>query len=107
MRDMLPLRRETAFNSGEMSKTWSERWADHDLFPAGSPEAPQGEPRSWKLPGLMLAAADHLWVRRVGFAPLAPTGVALGASIREVSHVGPGLSTSDLPIRTFDTYVSS
>ncbi len=54
----------------------------------------------------MLAAADHLWVRRVGFAPLAPTGVALGASIREVSHVGPGLSTSDLPIRTFDTYVS-
>lgn len=111
LRDMLPLRRETAFN-GEfngLKNTWRSRWLNPDDCSRrfGLKTVDGNRTRNWKLTGLLLSTADFLWSMKQGFSPMAPTGVGLGASAREVGHIGlTGLRSTDIPAKPFDAFVS-
>uniref|UniRef100_A0A5K3F318 F-box domain-containing protein n=1 Tax=Mesocestoides corti TaxID=53468 RepID=A0A5K3F318_MESCO len=107
LRDMFPLRREISPSSSnfmnEEPAVWSERWSAPSTPKDESPARP--ESRNWKKLGLLLSIADHLSARRIAFAPLAPTGVALGSSARDVTHVATvGMRLLNLPVKPFDTF---
>ncbi|VEL30675.1 unnamed protein product [Protopolystoma xenopodis] len=62
--------------------------------------------RDWRRVSLLLCLAELLSARRLGYPPLSPAGVGLGASVREVTHVNPAptVRTADLPIKPFDVF---
>uniref|UniRef100_A0A0X3NLH8 F-box domain-containing protein n=1 Tax=Schistocephalus solidus TaxID=70667 RepID=A0A0X3NLH8_SCHSO len=111
LRHMFPQRRVPTPNlTSTPPLSWHERWGrsgttDATTTTADSNSATTGTV-NWRKLGLLLSISDHLSARRCAFASLAPTGVGLGASVREVNHVNPpaGIRPADLPVKPFDTF---
>nr|VZI21439.1 unnamed protein product [Spirometra erinaceieuropaei] len=105
LRQMFPQRRVPTPNlTSAPLPSWYERWGRSRNMDAAT--AATHETVNWRKLGLLLSISDHLSARRCAFASLAPTGVGLGASVREVNHVNPpaGIRPADLPVKPFDTF---
>ena len=109
LREMFPLARQTT--NKESSCSWLQRWLnDANMAHRGMGEITESVSTqvihdSRKL-GLLLCIADLLSSRLVGYPPLSPVGVGMGASVRDVSHYGAttGMRLHDLPVQPFDVF---
>lgn len=68
----------------------------------------QPEDVDWNKASHLLLLSDLLNARHLGFSSIAPDGIGLSSSVREVGHLSQshGLRLADLPVRPFDLFVS-
>lgn len=91
-------------DSTERPRTWSQLW-EPDLQPRTSQPSTTSlnTTADWRCLGLLLTLADLLSTRRLAYAPLAPAGVGLGASARDVS-ITTGIPAQVAAIHPFDVF---
>ncbi|CAL8073838.1 unnamed protein product [Calicophoron daubneyi] len=62
----------------------------------------------WRVGSTLLALADLLSARCLGYSPLCSEGVGLATSVREITHLSQsaGMRHADLPVKSFEIFYS-